>query len=348
MFRVGEYRHHWCRGMQIGLSHLIGGVIALILMLGGSFMVGSQWGGSEHTNSESSETSHEEMASSTDEITHEEVPEKSGEQLYDVVKVVDGDTIVIDMDGKSETIRLIGIDTPETNDARTGVECFGKEATEKLKSVIGDRVSIEKDTSQGERDKYRRLLTYIYTEEGTMLNKYMIAQGYAHEYTYNEPYKYQKEFKAAEADAKKSKRGFWASDACTVPAPKPKTSNVKTQSVKAQTAAAAAIIAPIVPMVVVPTTTPTQSPAQEEPVQKKVEPKPEPKPEPVPEPAPEPKPEPTPVATGSYTCSSNKYNCTDFKTQAEAQAVFDQCGGAEHDVHKLDNNKDGEACESLP
>ncbi|MFZ2886565.1 MAG: excalibur calcium-binding domain-containing protein, partial [Minisyncoccia bacterium] len=59
-------------------------------------------------------------------------------------------------------------------------------------------------------------------------------------------------------------------------------------------------------------------------------------------------PDPPPQSSGTYTCSTNKYNCTDFKTHAEAQAVFDQCGGADNDVHKLDNNKDGEACESLP
>jgi len=61
--------------------------------------------------------------------------------------------------------------------------------------------------------------------------------------------------------------------------------------------------------------------------------------------------EPTasPIAPpAGYICSSNVYNCTDFATHAEAQAVYDACGGATNDIHRLDQDKDGVACESLP
>lgn len=314
--------------MQVGISHIVGVFLVLMLIGGGAFTVGTKWAGSEtNTASVSEAVDHkEDQATSTDEMIEEGDAE---EELFDVVKVIDGDTITIKMNGKNETIRLIGMDTPETNDSRTGVQCFGKEATAKLKSVIGERVAIERDEREGERDKYDRLLAYIYNEEGTLLNKYLIAQGYAYEYTYDDPYKYQKEFKAAQADAKAKKRGLWAPDAC----PEPKKAAPAAKVVPAQPAAAAAAILP-----------PTEAKKEStpEPVQPKEEPKPESRPEP------KPGPEPEPESISSYTCSSNKYNCPHFKTQAEAQAVFEQCGGSDNDVHKLDNDKDGQVCESLP
>ncbi len=322
--------------MQIGISQLVVGAISLVLIVIGAFSAGTKWNAEPRTQTASAEASHEEDASIEVPVEHEESGESA--TLYRVVKVIDGDTVTIERDGAQETIRLIGIDTPETNDTRTGVQCFGKEATTKLKSVIGDQVSIETDASQGERDKYKRLLAYIYNEEGTMLNKYLIAQGYAYEYTYDEPYKYVKEFKAAEADAKKNKRGLWAPNACPEPV-KPKTSAAPKQA-----AAAAATQPAVTESSPPPTTTPAQLMAQPESA-------PESKADPKPAPAPKPEPAPEPAETqtsGSYTCSTNKYNCKDFKTQAEAQAVFEQCGGLENDVHRLDSNKDGEVCESLP
>lgn len=58
--------------------------------------------------------------------------------------------------------------------------------------------------------------------------------------------------------------------------------------------------------------------------------------------------EEAPIQTGNCECSSNTYNCTDFKTHAEAQALFECCGGAKNDIHRLDSDGDGLACESLP
>jgi hypothetical protein len=63
-------------------------------------------------------------------------------------------------------------------------------------------------------DKYGRLLAYVYREDGLFYNKYMIEQGYAHEYTYNTPYKYQSEFKAAQKFAQENSRGLWSPDTC--------------------------------------------------------------------------------------------------------------------------------------
>lgn len=134
---------------------------------------------------------------------------------YSVTKVIDGDTLVVEMNGKNVKIRLIGLDTPETVDPRKPVQCFGKEASDKAKEMLsGKRVRIEQDASQGEYDKYGRLLAYVYLPDGTLLNEYMIAEGYGHEYTYRLPYKYQKEFKAAQSRAQEEKKGLWADGVC--------------------------------------------------------------------------------------------------------------------------------------
>ena len=137
-------------------------------------------------------------------------------EYYSVSSIVDGDTIKVNMNGMVVTLRLIGMDTPETVDPRKLVQCFGKEASNKAKGLlIGKKVRIEKDFTQGELDKYGRTLAYIYREDGLFYNKYMIEQGYAHEYTYNSnPYKYQTEFKAAQKSAQENQRGLWSPDTC--------------------------------------------------------------------------------------------------------------------------------------
>jgi len=123
-----------------------------------------------------------------------------------VTRIVDGDTIEVDGIGK---VRLIGVDTPETVDPRKPVQCFGKEATQKTtQMLLGKKVHLESDPSQGEKDKYNRALRYVFLEDGTNFNKWLIENGYAHEYTYNLPYKYQLEFKSAERSARESRKGL--------------------------------------------------------------------------------------------------------------------------------------------
>lgn len=144
----------------------------------------------------------------------------SAYEWYPVVHVVDGDTIDIQKDGKKVRVRFIGIDTPEVVDQRKPVQCFGQEASQEMHTLVdGTSVRIETDPSQDTYDKYGRLLAYVYAPanvqpEGILINEYMIAQGYAHEYTYRLPYKYQKEFKAAEAEAREGQRGLWAPGVC--------------------------------------------------------------------------------------------------------------------------------------
>ncbi len=206
------------------------------------------------------------------------------EGKFSVVRIIDGDTIVVNINGKDETIRLIGINAPETVDPRKAVECFGKEASNKAKELLDKKVVyLEKDSTQGDTDKYGRLLRYVFLEDGTNFNKIMIADGYVYEYTYNLPYKYQSEFKQAETEARKAKKGLWADDACVI---------------KKEIKVPAQIL---------------------------------------------------PVTTKICNCSGNIYNCPNFKTQQEAQKCFDYCKQlGKGDVHKLDADKDGIACETLP
>jgi len=135
---------------------------------------------------------------------------------YRVVKVVDGDTLDVVINGKTERLRLIGIDTPETVDPRKSVQCFGKEASNKAKELlIGQYVTLEADPTQGDRDKYKRLLRYVFLTDGTNYNLFMIKEGYAHEYTYDSKYKYQLAFRQAETLAQENQRGLWSPDTCS-------------------------------------------------------------------------------------------------------------------------------------
>jgi micrococcal nuclease len=134
---------------------------------------------------------------------------------YKVSKVTDGDTIHVNIEGQDEKVRLIGINTPETVDPRRTVECFGKEASTRMKEIAkGQIVRLEYDDSQSLRDTYGRLLAYVYLEDGQMINRKMVAEGYAYEYTYMTPYKYQKEFRQLQSLAQSAKRGLWAPETC--------------------------------------------------------------------------------------------------------------------------------------
>lgn len=134
-----------------------------------------------------------------------------------VVEIYDGDTIAVLLHGQREKIRLIGVDTPETKDPRRPVQCFGREAAAWTKQTLrGHTVRIETDSSQGERDKYGRMLAFVWLDDGLFLNQALIEQGYAHEYTYaSVPYKYQAVFQRAEREAEIGERGLWSPASCS-------------------------------------------------------------------------------------------------------------------------------------
>ena len=127
--------------------------------------------------------------------------------FYRCTRVVDGDTIVVNIDGVKEKVRLIGVDTPETVHPTKPVEYFGKEASDFTKSMVeGKPVRLEYDWQK--RDRYGRLLAYVYLEDGTFLNAEIVKQGYGFAYT-RYPFRYLDEFRGFEKEARESGRGLW-------------------------------------------------------------------------------------------------------------------------------------------
>ncbi|HEX8993712.1 MAG TPA: thermonuclease family protein [Candidatus Paceibacterota bacterium] len=131
--------------------------------------------------------------------------------LYDVVRVVDGDTIKVMMDGRATTVRLIGVDTPETVKPDTPIQCYGPEASAEMHALLdGKRVSLEMDPTQDRYDAYGRLLAYVFLQDGTLVDELLITDGFGKEYTFKDrPYEYQAEFRSAEATARRAGKGLW-------------------------------------------------------------------------------------------------------------------------------------------
>ncbi len=130
---------------------------------------------------------------------------------YKVVRFDDGDTIVVDMDGHNETIRFIGVDTPEVKDPRKPVQCFGKSASQFTKKLIVNQpVRLEADPTNTNRDRYNRLLRYVYLPDNTLVNAEIIKQGYGFAYT-SFPFTKKDEFKNYENQARNANRGLWGS-----------------------------------------------------------------------------------------------------------------------------------------
>lgn len=138
------------------------------------------------------------------------------EGWFAIDRVVDGDTVRVLVDGKSQTVRLIGIDTPEVVDPRKPVQCFGQEASEAAKRLLsGQKVRLVVDETQGLVDRYQRWLRYIYLTDGRMVNLVLLQEGYASEYTYQVPYIHQLAFQQAEQQARLAGRGLWSPTACS-------------------------------------------------------------------------------------------------------------------------------------
>ena len=131
-----------------------------------------------------------------------------------VIRVVDGDTIVVQVKGHPETVRLIGVDTPETKDPRKPVSIL-RQGSQRIHGHLlnGQRVRLEIQTVPTSRDRYGRLLAFVYRESDNLLvNKEIIRQGYGHAYTrYPFDPGRMEEFRAAERSAREQKRGLWAS-----------------------------------------------------------------------------------------------------------------------------------------
>jgi len=139
------------------------------------------------------------------------------QETFSVVSVTDGDTLKVNINGAIETMRVIGINTPETVHPSKPVECFGREASAKAKELLtGTKVIISYDQSQGRRDKYDRLLAYVTLADGRDFGETMIKEGFAYEYTHNIPYEKKSSYQAAQTYAQTSESGLWADGACGV------------------------------------------------------------------------------------------------------------------------------------
>ncbi|HUY85105.1 MAG TPA: thermonuclease family protein [Candidatus Dormibacteraeota bacterium] len=131
--------------------------------------------------------------------------------LYSVAYFVDGDTIAVNMNGHEEKVRLVGVDTPETHKPNTPVQCYGPQAAAFTKSFIGTRhVRLVSDSLSTDRDRYDRLLRYVYLPDGTSLNEKLIQAGYGFYYPYF-PFTKSQQFGADEQAAMAAHKGLWAS-----------------------------------------------------------------------------------------------------------------------------------------
>lgn len=145
---------------------------------------------------------------------------------FNVLRVVDGDTIVVTLNGAKEKVRLIGVDTPETVDPRRPVQYFGKEASAFTKKHIAGQ-TVRLDIPSQDRDRYNRILAYVYrASDDFFLNYEIIKRGYGFAYT-KYPFKYMEEFKKAEQRARENGVGLWAR--ATPARSKPKTAGQETK-----------------------------------------------------------------------------------------------------------------------
>jgi micrococcal nuclease len=145
----------------------------------------------------------------------ESIPEAG--ELRKVIRVVDGDTIVV---SPNEKVRLIGVDTPETVHPKKSVACFGKEAKQFTRDAVeGKPIKLVMDkvnTKRRHKDRYRRTLAYAYLHDGTMLNRELIRRGYAPA-EIRFPFRYRAEFRELEYQALIQMVGLWSSCASTEP-----------------------------------------------------------------------------------------------------------------------------------
>ncbi len=131
---------------------------------------------------------------------------------YSINHFIDGDTIAIDMNGAVETVRMIGVDTPETHKPNTPVQCYGPAAAAYTKNSItaaGGRVRLVSDSLSTDRDRYDRLLRYVYLANGQLLEDNLIKNGYGFYYPYF-PFTKAGQFAADQQAAQANKRGLWA------------------------------------------------------------------------------------------------------------------------------------------
>ncbi len=126
-----------------------------------------------------------------------------------VIKAIDGDTVVLRLQGAIETVRLIGVDTPETVHPTKPVECFGPEASAFTHSVLKpkSRVRVQRDLEA--RDRYQRLLVYLYLTDGTFVNQELLRLGFARAMSIAPNTAFTNQFASIETAARENQIGLW-------------------------------------------------------------------------------------------------------------------------------------------
>lgn len=127
-----------------------------------------------------------------------------------VLRVVDGDTIIVRVGGRRERLRYIGIDTPESVKPGTPVQCFARAASSRNKRLIDGRtVTLRFDVER--RDRYRRLLAYVYRQsDGLFVNADLVRGGYAVPMTIPPNVRHADEFVRLAREARRAGRGLWS------------------------------------------------------------------------------------------------------------------------------------------
>lgn len=193
-------------------QRFLAGLVFLLVFLGSFALLSNLTSGSEWLIPTSFNSNDSFVTKNNSHSNSSSISDKSGnDQRSDnrsvlVTRVLDGDTIEIE---RGQKVRYIGIDTPETVDPRTSVQCFGKEAAAKNKELVGGkRIRLEKDIS--ETDKYGRLLRYVFVGD-TFVNETLVKEGYAFSSSYPPDVKHQELFNQAEKEARAANRGLWGS-----------------------------------------------------------------------------------------------------------------------------------------
>ncbi len=133
---------------------------------------------------------------------------KPGESKAIVTRVIDGDTIVVMLDGAQEKVRLLGIDTPEKDSRYTKAEPMNKAATRRVKELAENRTVTLVSGGKDKMDKYGRLLAYVILPDGRVLNEILVKEGLAAVYRWFE-YSEKRRYIVMEAEAKAACKGIW-------------------------------------------------------------------------------------------------------------------------------------------
>jgi micrococcal nuclease len=128
-----------------------------------------------------------------------------------VVRVSDGDTFVATVNGRRERIRVIGVDTPESVAPNQPVEPYGEEASDLANQYLdGETVRLAGDAEP--RDRYGRMLAYVWLEDGTFWNALLVAEGYAQQLTIPPNVTYERLFRRLVSEARREDRGLWSQE----------------------------------------------------------------------------------------------------------------------------------------